>query len=104
MADRDLQKDVETLRTDLETVRKDLATLTDTLKETAKARMQLGVETAEAEVKPALAQLRQTLDKARGRGREGLQTVAGQVEERPLVTLAAAFGLGLLIGRLLDRR
>jgi ElaB/YqjD/DUF883 family membrane-anchored ribosome-binding protein len=37
-------------------------------------------------------------------GQHQLDAVEGQIRERPLLTLLAAFGVGLLVSRLVDRR
>jgi ElaB/YqjD/DUF883 family membrane-anchored ribosome-binding protein len=38
------------------------------------------------------------------RGREAVETLESAVTARPLLSVLASFGLGLMVGRLLDRR
>jgi ElaB/YqjD/DUF883 family membrane-anchored ribosome-binding protein len=37
------------------------------------------------------------------RGREGVAAVEQQIEERPFISVLVAFGIGLVIGKLINR-
>lgn len=93
MAENISAKETDALRADLETLRDDVSHLTETLKHMASAR---GNE--------AYERLRQTADQTRTRVRETASAAAHQVEERPLTSVLIAFGIGLLLGIVFDRR
>lgn len=93
MAENTSAKETDALRADLNTLRDDVSHLTDTLKHMASAR---GNE--------AYERLRQTADQTRTRVRDGANAAAQQVEERPLTSVLIAFGVGLLLGIVFDRR
>jgi len=96
-AEDQLKKDVDALRKDLDALRKDLLGAVDSLKGTASGR-------AEAELDALRKRLDRVATNARASGRESLRQVEDQIEERPLVSLAMAFAVGLILGRLFDRR
>jgi ElaB/YqjD/DUF883 family membrane-anchored ribosome-binding protein len=48
--------------------------------------------------------LRETLNDTGERGLKTVESVEQLMAERPIVSLLAAFGLGLFVGKLLDRR
>ena len=97
MAERDLNKDVDAIKSDLDTLRKDLASVLETIKGTAKSR-------AESELDALQKRMNQIAADVQSSGREGLRAVEGQIGEKPLVSVAVAFAVGLIIGKLFDRR
>ena len=97
MADRDLNKDVDAIKTDLDALRKDLASVLETIKGTARNR-------AESELDALQKRLNQIATDVQASGRDSLRAVESQIGERPLVSIAVAFAVGLMLGKLLDRR
>lgn len=97
MAEQDLGKDVEAIRADLDALRKDLAGVVEAIKGTAQGR-------ADSEVEALQERLNKLADDVQAGGREGLRAVEQQIEERPLASLAVAFAVGMVLGRLFDRR
>jgi ElaB/YqjD/DUF883 family membrane-anchored ribosome-binding protein len=95
--ERDLKSDIDAIRSDIDVLRKDLTNVLGRLKGTASSR-------AEAEVQALQRRINKIADDVQSSGREGLRAVEEQIEERPLVSLAMAFALGLVLGRLFDRR
>jgi len=95
--EQDLRKDVDAIRADIEALRRDLVNVVDTVKGTATDR-------ADAEINA----LRQRLDKlatnVQTTGRERLHSAEEQIEHHPLLSLGAAFAVGLALGRMFDRR
>lgn len=96
-ADRDLRQDLDTLKSDLDVLKKDIAAIAQSLKGSATSR-------AEHE----LDQVRQRVSRLAGdlqsQGKEQLRSFEAQVEERPLASLAMAFAIGLIFGKMFDRR
>lgn len=96
-AERDLKQDIDALRSDLDVLRKDVGQLVTTLTSSASDR-------AGAELDAVRARLNKMAGDVQATGREHLRSVESQIEERPLISLAVAFAVGLLLGRLFDRR
>lgn len=96
-AERDLKQDVEALRADFDSLRQDVGQLVATLKGNAGDR-------AEAELEQFRERLNRLAADVRTGGRERMRNVESQIEERPLTSLAMAFAVGLMLGRLFDRR
>jgi ElaB/YqjD/DUF883 family membrane-anchored ribosome-binding protein len=95
--ERDLKSDVDAIKSDLDTLRKDLAAALDRIKGTAASR-------AESEIQALQKRINKIAGDLQTGGRESLRAVEERIEERPLVSLAVAFAVGLVLGRLFDRR
>ncbi len=48
--------------------------------------------------------LREARDRASAQASQSVRQVEAKIVERPLISVLAAFGIGLVIGKLLDRR
>jgi ElaB/YqjD/DUF883 family membrane-anchored ribosome-binding protein len=95
--ERELKSDVDAIKSDLDNLRKDLAAVLDRIKGTATSR-------AESEIQALQKRINKIADDLQTGGRESLRAVEERIEERPLVSLAIAFGVGIVLGRLFDRR
>lgn len=84
--ERDLKQDIDLLRADLDALRKDLASLVSTLKDNVSG----GAETFARDLQTT--------------GQDQLRSAGRMIEEQPLMSVAIAFALGLVVGRLRDRR
>lgn len=87
-----VEKDVEELRSEFANLRSDVSKLTDTMKKL------YGDTAAEGRTRA-----RQAAERSRERARETVGTFEEEISERPLTSIAAAFGIGFIIGKLLDR-
>lgn len=92
------------LESDIEKLKADLKQLNQTL-------MGLGRETIDSAQQEGAARveaLRREADELAGRlkqrGQHQFDTLEAQVHDKPLMTLLAAFGLGMIISRIIDRR
>ncbi len=66
-------------------------------------RLRAQVETLMQErVTPAVTDVADRADTAMRRGREQVEAVSGQVQERPLAAILVAVGIGYLLGRFLS--
>ena len=92
-AARQAAADGDDLRAQVDTLKQDLATLTQILKRLAGARGTEGIES-----------LKSMAADAEKRAREVSAAFEGKVAERPLVSLLVAFGVGMVIGKLFERR
>lgn len=106
MAESELQEELERLRSDFATLRADVADLVHMLRE-------LGIEKAEGlhsslqeEIRSRREELRRRLGDARSRSKraidETLEELEEEIEQRPLTSLFAAFGLGFMIAKFMD--
>ncbi|MGA8258722.1 MAG: hypothetical protein WB783_00760 [Arenicellales bacterium] len=86
MANRDINQDVDQLREDLNKLREDVSSLVDTMRKDGAARGRAAYESA-----------RESVDAAR-------ETLGREIEERPVTSILTAFGVGFVVGLLLDRR
>ena len=93
MAANEATKTADELRADIDRLKSDVSSLMETLGKAAEHGKDEGLRAL------AAARLR-----AQAQAEEGLETVERQIAERPFISVAIAFGAGLLIGKLLDRR
>ena len=91
-AKAELNQDFNALKNDLDALRSDIAKLSDTVR---------GI--AGDGVQSATARVRETAGRVRDSGAAMTEEFGHRIEERPLLSVAVAFGVGMLIGRLLDR-
>lgn len=104
MAERDLDKEMEALRADLGRLREDLAGVVEALKESGKARADSARDGLNDLLEKVQDEFRGVMKNVREKGKDSVQTVEHQIEQRPLLSLVAAFGLGVVLAKLLDRR
>jgi ElaB/YqjD/DUF883 family membrane-anchored ribosome-binding protein len=104
MAERDLQKDLDTVKEDLAKLRSDIAELTQSLVDTGRSEVSAARSRLRAEARNLQRELRETLSETGAQGLKTVESVEQMLTERPLVSLLAAFGLGLLVGTFLQRR
>jgi len=102
--DSDKKSDTSRLEADIEQLKADLKQLNETL-------VGLGRDSFDAvqsETAARFEALRKEADTIaadlKSKGKSQYAALEAQVQEKPLLTLLAAFGLGLIISRLLDRR
>lgn len=84
--------DVEDLKAEFANLRSDVSELTETVRHMSSEKAERGRE-----------RLRQTAARSRAQARETVETVETGISERPLTSIATAFGAGFVIGKLLDR-
>jgi len=96
--------DLARLQADIERLKNDLAEVHSTLKGIGRDRL----ERLQAEGGERFENLKREFDEIAGAiqssGREQVSAVERQVKENPILSLLAAFGIGMLLSRLLDRR
>jgi len=104
MADTNLDKELEALRADMAKLRGDLAGLADAVKEAGQRRVE-GAQESLTELAAALRdEVRGAFGVARDRSKKSVDAVEHTIEERPFLSLLTAFGVGVLLAKLLDRR
>lgn len=103
MAERNLEKEFDTLRADINKIRDDLATLTKHVREAAEEQFSAAESTAREYAREAGERAGAAAAKGRARAAQSAQAVENQIEEHPFTSIAVAFGIGLLIGKLMSR-
>lgn len=86
------EQDISQLKDDMTKLKADLASIASTLKQEAGERARHGYD-----------RVREAGNHAADYARSGAHAVEHQIEERPLVSVLSAFGIGFVIGKLLDR-
>lgn len=81
----ELEKDLAALRADFARVKSDIARITQALGQRVGEKVDGAVEEAAV------------------MSRAGIDTVEAKIHERPLTSMLVAFGIGVLIGKLVDR-
>lgn len=101
---QELRQDMQTLRDDVTKLRSDLSGITQRLLEAGKDEAGMARYKLEAEVRKLLEEVSQTLGQTRERSRKAVEGVEQKIGERPLISLIIAFIVGLLLGKLFDRK
>ncbi len=99
-----LEQGWQSLRVDLNKLRSDLADVAQALVEAGRAEAVEARTRLQEMAQQRLDSVRQALDSARQRGQNTTDVIKQQVEEKPLMALAVAFGAGMLLGLLSRRR
>jgi len=96
-----IQEDLQTIREDFGRLRADIADAMHTVMEASKSSAGEARDRLEREADQRLKQLRDVARETRDQGARGVHAVESKVEERPLLSMVTAFGVGLIIGKLI---
>lgn len=94
----------EKLGQDLEVLREDVTKLRADLSQIAKSLLEKGKNETDSARDKLLEELRFDIRSARDKGRETVGTVENKIQEKPFISLLIAFFIGLVLGKLFDRR
>ena len=94
--ERDIEAEFGTVKEDLTKLKSDLTSIKDSVQAMA-------TEKVRAKFNDAQQKFDQWTETARYRSRAGLENFAAEVEDRPLTSILVAFGIGVVLGRILDR-
>jgi len=86
-------EDLDALKRDFAALRKDVAALMSSLGDAASAQKQR-----------AFAAAGEKAEQIKEQGAKVVRSVEGEIEARPLTSIGIAFGVGFLLGKLLERR
>lgn len=96
--------EIDQLKSDLRTLREDFAKLgKDVVSATRHGASSAG-DAARAEAQRRLEQLGDAWDTTKERGAAAKHDVERRIEEHPFASVMIALGVGVVIGKLLDRR
>jgi ElaB/YqjD/DUF883 family membrane-anchored ribosome-binding protein len=104
---RNLEEELDVLRAGLDTLRKDISALVSSFGDAATDEVKTRGRRARAAVGRVTDRAGEVWDDAANeasrRGREGVAAVEQQIEERPFISVLVAFGIGVVIGKLIHR-
>lgn len=104
MAKSDLREELESLKADMSKLRGDVAHLLETLLETGKSSAASAKADLESRLHERLDELRSALKRGRDKGEQAVHEAKHRIETRPFLSIFTAFGIGLILGKILDRR
>ena len=106
-ANRNLEEEFDTLKAGLDTLRKDINSLVGSFGDAATNEVKTRGRRARAAVGRVTDRAGDVWDDATSeasrRGREGVAALEHQIDERPFVSVLVAFGIGVVIGKLINR-
>lgn len=91
------------LRAEFERLREELASIRTLLTSGAAEHLSGAKAAAESRLAALQTEVEKLTEDVKGRSAEALQTMNRTVQERPLTSIAVAFGVGLLAAQLLRR-
>lgn len=104
MADRDVQVELEALKAEMSKLRADFAGVAAALKGAGAAEA-AALKGSTGEFAAHLKeQLHHVMEEAKVKGKKSVDAVEHQVGEHPFITILAAFGIGFLVAKVLDRK
>jgi len=103
MAARNVEQEFDALKSDFGKLSTDLASLTAALRDLTTEGAQDTLAKLRAATAHANGEIHDAAAALGARGRDGVDAAIHHVRERPLTSILICFGLGLAIGKLLDR-
>ncbi|MEO3433449.1 hypothetical protein [Inquilinus sp. CAU 1745] len=100
---RNLETEFDTFKADIDKLRLDISNLSKALGDTARSEVNTQAGRAKGAARDAADRLDEATLRARLKAREGATAIENQIEERPFTSVMVAFGIGLLLGKVMDR-
>lgn len=104
MADNSYKQEMEAVKTDLAQLREDVGSLTQALKDATAARASEVGDDARQRMQAAADNISARYDDMRVRGEQAVEPMTREIQERPLTSVLTAFGVGFIVGKLLEKR
>jgi ElaB/YqjD/DUF883 family membrane-anchored ribosome-binding protein len=98
------EKDYDALKNEISHLFDDLSGIAKTVTDLGKKEAGEARKVVEKEVEKKLGDLRAKLEGFREQGKEAFSGIEKQVTENPWASIAAAVGVGYIIGKLLNRK
>jgi ElaB/YqjD/DUF883 family membrane-anchored ribosome-binding protein len=98
------EQEMDAVKEHIQALRSELATLTTHLKGLSSAKLEQAQSAGSLKIEELSADLQRAADALRRQGQASVAQFEDTIREKPLISLLAAFGAGMLIARLLDRR
>lgn len=90
------------LKAEMDTLKDDISSLTRTIKELTKDKVSEGKSKLFDGL--SLEDFKDSLDKIKNKGKDGIGSVESEIKEYPLQSVAITFGLGVLFALFLSRK
>jgi len=103
MAEEGLQKELEQLKTDINKLRADLSTIGEGVRKMGTEAVGATQAKVKSVAQDALDEFQNKLNEAKSQGQKVVHDLEREIKEKPLTSLAVAFGVGFLLSKLLDR-
>jgi ElaB/YqjD/DUF883 family membrane-anchored ribosome-binding protein len=100
---RNLEEELDTLKAGLDTLRKEISAFGDAATDEVKTRGRRARAAVGRATDRASEVWEDATSEASRRGREGIASLEHQIDERPFISVLVAFGIGVVVGRLIDR-
>lgn len=94
--------DAETLEADVDKLRADFALLKGHLGRLGKQTVRRAEASGRAEIDALSGAVEEMIEQLGARGRDKAEALDRQVRDRPLVSVLAAFGMGMVVSRMLS--
>jgi ElaB/YqjD/DUF883 family membrane-anchored ribosome-binding protein len=106
-ANRNLEEEFDTLKAGFDTLRKEISSLASSFGDVATDEVKTRGRRARAAVGRVTDRAGEVWDDATNEasrhGREGVAVLEQRIEERPFISVLVAFGIGVVIGKLINR-
>lgn len=99
----DTTENLSKLKDDIDALRDDLSSLTETIKAMGNSAVADAQSLGAEKLEELRAEIERASGEARLKGEQSIAEIERTVQERPLMSLLAAFGAGMLIARLMNR-
>lgn len=96
----DSSEEIQRLREDLDQLREDIKSLGGNLSRILDSTKESGRAKAQEEVDALFKELREAYDSVQDRGAKTRASLEREIEERPFTSVAGAFVIGLVLGKL----
>lgn len=103
MATPAYDKEIQALRDDFTSLKQDISELTTAVRADVKKSANGAALTAQEKIDDAKAATKVKTQNALDAGSAGVDAVQAKIEERPIATALTAFGIGLLIGKAMNK-
>ncbi len=95
--------DLDGLKSEIEQLRSDLGSLFEAVLKEGKEKADDADTTLREELQERLDALRDSIAHAKERGEHAVETAQQTIEERPIISVLVAFGIGVLTAKLISR-
>ena len=102
MAESELQKQMDDLKSDLKSLKSDMAELAKILKDLGIGKAHNARSSIEEELDMGREELRRRWEEARKRGKKTMDDLEGDIGQHPFSSVLTAFGIGFIIAKLME--
>jgi ElaB/YqjD/DUF883 family membrane-anchored ribosome-binding protein len=97
-------QELDAVKEHIQALRTELATLTTHIKGLSSAKLEQAQTAGSLKLEELSGDLQRAADALRQQGQASIAQFESTIREKPLISLLAAFGAGVLVARLLERK